>query len=176
MKNGVLWNSISKQINDWLKLRRESRIRFSYFHRKMHTIGMVAKAYCHWLGYASTAFSSTLVKQYRTRFQAGSQSRLCFFGFSKAVRRLLLFEPECANAVLTRTRTKYPTILWKINEKAMRKFSLWFFDCCIENAFFFQHQTAFHPFCYPWSHSHCIPCAILSYFRTENYFCWVKVI
>ena len=87
----------------------------------MHTIGMVAKAYCHWLGYASTAFSSTLVKQYRTKFQAGSQSRLCFFGFLKAVHRLL-FSVGCSslNAQMLFWLALEPSILLYY-EKSMRK-------------------------------------------------------
>lgn len=121
MKNGVLWNSISKQINDWLKLRRESRIRFSYFHRKMHTIGMVDKAYCHWLGYASTAFSSTLVKQYPTKFQSGSQPALLFRVFkSGSQASFLSWFLMSLNAQMLFWLALEPSILLYY-EKTMRK-------------------------------------------------------
>ena len=162
MKNSVLWNSLWKQINDWLKLRRDfSRqshgFDFSYLTKKCTLLGWLLKHIAIGLVTPELLFLQLWWNNIPQIFSL-ALSRFWFCGFSDAVHRLLfsVIMRQC-NAVW---RAQEPSILLyyekKNNKKAIRKFSLSFFDCFTGNAFFFQHQTALHSFCYPWGHAHCI--------------------
>lgn len=151
------------KIEAWL-FSAKSRIRFFTFYPKMHTIGMVANAIA--IGLVTPElffFFNTISHKISVWHSTG-------FGFSGFLKRFTGYFSQwfiymVVNSDLARTRTMYPTILWKGNKRAIRKFSLSSFwllrrKCILvlaSNCIAKKH----HPFCHDRSHANCIPCAIL---------------